>query len=162
MTQLRKDSGKVPFPVGMAAILVWLHGLMLIVNAVATAIGMNLWRGVYQSLIYMIFFAFTGWSLLNLRPWAWWVTVLFGGLSALGSLIGVAALMFLESQRFVVGGGFNQIVLMLDAIFLVAAIFYLMRPVSRAAFSFGQQQSSQNTERTLETPPIPSPGPWNK
>ena len=162
MSQLQTDDKKVPFPVGVAAILMWLHGLMLLMNAVAFGIGMNQWRGVYQAAVYLVLFGAGGWGLLNLRRWAWWVAICVGGLSALGSLITVAALMFLESQRYVIGGGFNQIVLMLDAIFLVAAVFYLVRPVSRNAFGFGQQKAALGTELDANAPPIPSPGPWSR
>ena len=162
MQQNQTASEKVPFPIAMAASLVWLHGILMIINAVAIAMGMNHHGDLYSALLRMIGVSAVGWGLLNYQRWAWWLTVVLGGLAALSSLLGVAGLMFLESRRYIQGGGFNQIVLMINAIFLVAAIFYLMRPVSRAAFGFGESQHQfQSDASDSHAPPIPSPRPWS-
>jgi hypothetical protein len=70
-----------------------------------------------------------GWGLLSLQRWAWWLAVIGGCLTAQGSLLSILTLRFLESSGYVVGGGFNMIVMMLSGAFLLGAVFYLVLPI---------------------------------
>jgi drug/metabolite transporter (DMT)-like permease len=149
-----------PFLVQVAAILIWLHGILMVMNAAAWAVGYQDWSNFYRALFRLVAVGAVGWGLLSLQRWAWWLAVIGGCLTALGNLLSILALRFLESSGHVVGGGFNMIVMMLSGAFLLGAVFYLVRPVSRAAFGFGQEAVAANSNPN--TPPIPPPGPWTQ
>jgi hypothetical protein len=152
MTELNETP--TPFPVQVAAFLVWMYGIAVVMNAMAWAVGYDNKTGIVMACGRLLLAGIVGFGLLNLKRWAWWTTIICAPFIVLGSLLGFVAMKFLIGRGIIQSHGLGELTLLLSALFCTVAWIYLMSSRSRQAFFTAQPLPAA---KPANAPPIPSP-----